>query len=83
MSDLDGFERIWLLYWFDRARPAELVVTPYLDTTPRGLPTAGASTPIAFRQTKTRLGLHPLPTRQDSRIVDNGAKAISGEAQLA
>lgn len=37
LRDLDGFERIWLLYWFDRAKPAELVVTPYLDTTPRGL----------------------------------------------
>jgi tRNA-Thr(GGU) m(6)t(6)A37 methyltransferase TsaA len=37
LRDLDGFERVWLVYWFDRARPAELVVTPYLDTTPRGL----------------------------------------------
>jgi tRNA (adenine37-N6)-methyltransferase len=37
VRDLDGFERIWLVYWFDRAKPAELVVTPYLDTKPRGL----------------------------------------------
>jgi tRNA (adenine37-N6)-methyltransferase len=37
LQDLDGFERIWLLYWFDRATPAQLVVTPYLDTVPRGL----------------------------------------------
>jgi tRNA-Thr(GGU) m(6)t(6)A37 methyltransferase TsaA len=37
LQDLDGFERIWLLYWFDRAAPAQLVVTPYLDTVPRGL----------------------------------------------
>lgn len=37
LRDLDGFERIWLVYWFDRATPPELVVTPYLDTTPRGL----------------------------------------------
>jgi tRNA-Thr(GGU) m(6)t(6)A37 methyltransferase TsaA len=37
LRDLEGFERIWLVYWFDRAKPAELVVTPYLDTTPRGL----------------------------------------------
>jgi tRNA-Thr(GGU) m(6)t(6)A37 methyltransferase TsaA len=37
LRDLDGFERVWLVYWFDRAKPAELVVTPYLDTTPRGL----------------------------------------------
>ncbi|MGA2137663.1 MAG: tRNA (N6-threonylcarbamoyladenosine(37)-N6)-methyltransferase TrmO [Verrucomicrobiia bacterium] len=37
LRDLDGFERIWLVYWFDRAAPAQLVVTPYLDPTPRGL----------------------------------------------
>ena len=37
LRDLDGFERIWLVYWFDRAKPSELVVTPYLDTTPHGL----------------------------------------------
>jgi tRNA (adenine37-N6)-methyltransferase len=37
LRDLDGFERIWLVYWFDRAKPAELIVTPYLDTTPHGL----------------------------------------------
>ena len=37
LLDLDGFERIWLVYFFDRAKPAELVVTPYLDTTPHGV----------------------------------------------
>jgi tRNA-Thr(GGU) m(6)t(6)A37 methyltransferase TsaA len=37
LGDLEGFGRIWLVYWFDRAKPAQLVVTPYLDTTPRGL----------------------------------------------
>ena len=37
LKDLAGFDRIWLVYWFDRAGPAQLVVTPYLDTTPRGL----------------------------------------------
>jgi tRNA-Thr(GGU) m(6)t(6)A37 methyltransferase TsaA len=37
LRDLDGFERIWLVYWFDRAKPAQLVVTPYLDIAPRGL----------------------------------------------
>lgn len=37
LKDLDGFERIWLVYWFDRASPAQLEVTPYLDTQTRGL----------------------------------------------
>jgi len=37
LRDLDGFDRIWLLYWFDRAQPAQLEVVPYLDTQKRGV----------------------------------------------
>jgi tRNA-Thr(GGU) m(6)t(6)A37 methyltransferase TsaA len=37
LRDLDGFDRIWLLYWFDRARTAQLEVVPYLDTQTRGV----------------------------------------------
>lgn len=33
LKDLDGFERIWLLYWFDRTAfdQTGLIVSPYLD----------------------------------------------------
>jgi len=37
LQDLDGFDRIWLVYEFDRAPPARLVVTPFRDTVPRGV----------------------------------------------
>ncbi len=37
LRDLEGFERLWLLYWFDRAKTAELKVKPYLDSRERGL----------------------------------------------
>ncbi len=37
LRDLEGFERIWLLCWFDRAREAKLEVVPYLDTSSRGV----------------------------------------------
>jgi tRNA (adenine37-N6)-methyltransferase len=37
LRELDGFERIWLLYWFDRAREAQLEVVPYRDTQRRGV----------------------------------------------
>src|SRR5271165_6927861 len=30
LRDLDGFDRIWLLYYFDRAVETQLVVRPYL-----------------------------------------------------
>jgi tRNA-Thr(GGU) m(6)t(6)A37 methyltransferase TsaA len=31
LKDLDGFERIWLLYWFHQAAPPRLTVQPYMD----------------------------------------------------
>ena len=37
LKDLDGFDRIWLLYWFDRAATPKLIVTPYLDDQPHGV----------------------------------------------
>jgi len=37
LADLDGFERIWLLYWCDRAARCQLRVVPYRDARQRGL----------------------------------------------
>lgn len=37
LADLDGFSRIILLYPFHRSSGYSLVVTPFLDTRPRGL----------------------------------------------
>lgn len=37
LKDLEGFERIWLLYWFDRASAMRLIVKPYMDDAERGL----------------------------------------------
>ena len=37
LRDLEGFERIWLLYIFDRASSPELVVRPFLDDQEHGL----------------------------------------------
>jgi len=37
LQDLEGFERIWLIYWFDRAAPARLRVVPFLDPVERGI----------------------------------------------
>jgi tRNA-Thr(GGU) m(6)t(6)A37 methyltransferase TsaA len=37
LVDLGGFERIWLIYWFDRACAAKLSVLPYRDTREHGL----------------------------------------------
>jgi tRNA-Thr(GGU) m(6)t(6)A37 methyltransferase TsaA len=37
LRDLEGFERLWLIYQFDRASEVRLVVRPYLDTAERGV----------------------------------------------
>ena len=37
LKDLEGFDRIWLIFAFHRARKARLIVTPYMDPTPRGV----------------------------------------------
>jgi tRNA-Thr(GGU) m(6)t(6)A37 methyltransferase TsaA len=37
LKDLRGFERIWLLYWFDRAASGQLVVKPFLDEHEHGV----------------------------------------------
>ncbi len=37
LKDLDGFERIWLLFWCHRASEFKLQVKPYMDTQIRGL----------------------------------------------
>jgi tRNA (adenine37-N6)-methyltransferase len=37
LKDLEGFERIWLIYWLHRAGPFRPVVVPYRDVRPHGL----------------------------------------------
>ena len=37
LQDLDGFERLWLVYYFDRALAPQLIVRPYLDKVERGV----------------------------------------------
>jgi tRNA-Thr(GGU) m(6)t(6)A37 methyltransferase TsaA len=37
LRDLDGFERIWLIYCFHRARSWRPLIVPYRDTVERGV----------------------------------------------
>ena len=32
LDDIDGFERLWLIYWMDRVGPFRTRVIPYRDT---------------------------------------------------
>jgi tRNA-Thr(GGU) m(6)t(6)A37 methyltransferase TsaA len=37
LKDLEGFDRIWLIYQFDRALEPQLIVRPYLDLAEHGI----------------------------------------------
>jgi tRNA-Thr(GGU) m(6)t(6)A37 methyltransferase TsaA len=37
LTDIEGFERVWLIYWMDRAAAYKPLVVPYRDTQARGL----------------------------------------------
>ncbi|MFB3779449.1 MAG: tRNA (N6-threonylcarbamoyladenosine(37)-N6)-methyltransferase TrmO [Bryobacteraceae bacterium] len=37
LQDLEGFERVWLVYWLHRAPAPRLHVTPFLDKRERGI----------------------------------------------
>lgn len=37
LRDLEGFERIWLVYWFHRAGRPQMEVVPFMDSVARGL----------------------------------------------
>jgi tRNA (Thr-GGU) A37 N-methylase len=37
LDDVEGFERIWLIYWMDRAQAFNPRVVPYRDTQEHGL----------------------------------------------
>ena len=37
LSDLDGFERIWLIFWLHMGGEPKMKVIPYRDTVERGL----------------------------------------------
>lgn len=37
LDDIDGFERLWLIYWMDRVGPFQAKVIPYRDDREHGL----------------------------------------------
>jgi tRNA-Thr(GGU) m(6)t(6)A37 methyltransferase TsaA len=56
LKDLDGFERIWLIYWLDRAPAPRLLVIPFLDDRERGVfATRAPARPNAIGMSSVRL----------------------------
>lgn len=56
LADLEGFERIWLLYWLHRAPQVRLRVQPFLDDRERGLfATRAPARPVPLGMSVVRL----------------------------
>ncbi len=64
LDDLGGFERVWLIYWMDRASAFRLRVVPYRDSDERGLfATRAPSRPNAIGLSVVRL------LRREGRVL--------------
>jgi tRNA-Thr(GGU) m(6)t(6)A37 methyltransferase TsaA len=79
LKDLEGFDRLWLIYWFDRAGPMKLLVTPYLDRETHGVfatraPTRpnniGLSSVKLIRRVGSRLMLADLDILDGTPLLD-------------
>ena len=56
LADLEGFDRIWLLYWCHKAKSCRLKVIPYRDVVERGLfSTRAPSRPNSIGLSSVRL----------------------------
>jgi tRNA-Thr(GGU) m(6)t(6)A37 methyltransferase TsaA len=78
LADVDGFERIWLLFLLDRARPWQPRVTPYLDTVQRGL----FATRAPARPCPIGLSVVELLSIHDNRLRVRGVDIIDGTPLL-
>jgi tRNA (adenine37-N6)-methyltransferase len=78
LHDLDGFERIWLLYWLDRAPPARLRVVPFRDEVQRGL----FATRAPCRPNPVGLSCVQLLSIKDNMLIIGGVDILDGTPLL-
>ncbi len=79
LDDIEGFERIWLIYWLDRADPYRAHVIPYRDTKEHGVlatrspcrPNAiGLSTVRLLGRVGNRLRVADVDVLDDTPLLD-------------
>jgi tRNA-Thr(GGU) m(6)t(6)A37 methyltransferase TsaA len=74
LDDIDGFERIWLVFGADRARKPRLKVIPYRDTVERGVfSTRSPSRPNSICISPVR-----LIKRRDNFLEIEGVDMLDG-----
>lgn len=74
LDDLDGFERIWLVYGADRASIPRLKVIPYRDTVERGV----FSTRSPSRPNSICISVVRLIARKKNRLEIEGIDMLDG-----
>lgn len=78
LADIEGFERIWLLYLLDRSRSWQPLVVPYLDTVHRGL----FATRAPARPCPIGLSLVELLSVEGNRLEVRGVDILDGTPLL-
>ena len=78
LADIEGFDRIWLLFWCHRSRPYRLRIVPYRDTVERGLfATRAPSRPNPIGMSAVR-----LLGRTGNRLKVSGLDVLDGTPLL-
>jgi tRNA-Thr(GGU) m(6)t(6)A37 methyltransferase TsaA len=79
LADLEGFERVWLIYALDRAGPPDLAIVPYRDSAPHGVfatraPSRpnpiGLSAVRLIERSGTKLRVADLDVLDDTPLLD-------------
>lgn len=78
LQDLDGFERLWLIYQFHRANPWKARVIPFRDTVERGL----FATRAPNRPNSLGMSVVRLVAVRDCTITVEGVDMLDGSPLL-
>jgi tRNA-Thr(GGU) m(6)t(6)A37 methyltransferase TsaA len=78
LADLDGFSHIYLLYQFHMAKRTALTVTPFMDTSPRGV----FSTRSPLRPNHIGISIVKLVAVEKNIITVQGIDILNGSPLL-
>ena len=78
LQDLDGFSHIYLIYMFHKVNRTELVVTPFMDTVPRGV----FATRSPLRPNHIGISLVELLTVEGTTLEIQGVDVLDGTPLL-
>jgi tRNA-Thr(GGU) m(6)t(6)A37 methyltransferase TsaA len=74
LADIEGFERIWIIYGFDRSGPFKHRVVPYRDTREHGL----FATRAPSRPNPIGMSVVRLLGREDNVLLVRGIDVLDG-----